>query len=617
MRTYPHSSREPSKQQTQTGAPEQPAKPIEGQPCPQKVSFQIQGMHCASCEVLIERNLKKLESVQEVQVNHLTGQAHITCSRVPQLQDLQDAVKADGYTVLPCKQGSSFKPKAFQKKTLRDYTEMGAMALLFLLLFQIFSRLPFVPRGFGISQNMSYGFIFVIGLVASVSSCIAVTGGLLVAVAATYSERQMASGPFQKVKPYLFFNLGRVVSYTTFGALIGALGSVFTLSPRLNGVVTVLASVAMLLLGFQLLKLFPWARKLQPNMPKFLAHRIYDASRKPSNMAPLLVGAGTFFLPCGFTQALQLYVLSKGNAGTGALTMLAFSLGTLPALLSLGTLSGLITGTVQRYFLKFSGVLVILLGLFSLNNGLTLAGVPFAPSTVLAQIGSRHTQATGGTAAKVVDGKQVISMKVEGLEYVPSTFTVVQGVPVEWHVDGTQAEGCAQILTVPDLGLTVYLPPQGTKTIVFVPKQTGNLQFTCPMAMTTAGAGFTVVPNTQGIVPNPAVSASASGSGNPSSQGCSPDQKGCHVQKLNMAITEADGFSPTSFTVKKGMPVELTIDVQTVPAGCMNTMVIPAFNVAHTFTLGKNVLQFTPTDTGVFPITCSMGTAYGQLAVLN
>ncbi len=79
MRTYSHSSREHSKQRTQTGAPEQPAKPIEGQPCPPKVSFQIQGMHCASCEVLIERKLKKLESVQEVQVNHLTGQAQRLC----------------------------------------------------------------------------------------------------------------------------------------------------------------------------------------------------------------------------------------------------------------------------------------------------------------------------------------------------------------------------------------------------------------------------------------------------------------------------------------------------------------------------------------------------------
>src|SRR6266436_6358384 len=143
-----HTSQGKFKQRTQTATLEQPVKQVRLPPRPQKVDFQIQGMHCASCEVLIERKLKKLESVQEVQVNYLTGQAHITCSRVPQLRDVQDAVKADGYTVLPCKTGSSFKPKAFQKKKPRDYAEMGAIALLLLLLFQIFSRLPFVPRGF-------------------------------------------------------------------------------------------------------------------------------------------------------------------------------------------------------------------------------------------------------------------------------------------------------------------------------------------------------------------------------------------------------------------------------------------------------------------------------------
>ena len=610
-----HTSHGKFKQRTQTATLEQPVKQVKPQPRPQKVDFQIQGMHCASCEVLIERKLKTLESIQEVQVSYATGKAQLLCSRVPQLRDLQNAVKADGYRILPWKNQSRFKPRAFQKNTTRDYVEMGAVLLILLVLYQVFSRFQLLPRGFGISQNMSYGFVFLMGLVASVSSCIAVAGGLLVGVAATYSERQTASGPFQKLKPYLFFNIGRVVSYTAFGAVIGALGSVLTLSPRLSGMITVVASVAMLVLGFQLLKLFPWMRKLQPKMPKFLAHKIYDVSGKPSNVTPLLVGAGTFFLPCGFTQALQLYVLSQGNPLTGALTMLAFSLGTLPALLSLGALSGLATGTARRYFVKFSGVLVILIGLFSMNNGLTLAGAPFAPTTLLAQISSANAPVTGSTTAQIVDGKQVVSMKVLGLEYVPSTFTVVQGVPVEWHVDGSQAEGCAQVLTVPDLGLTAYLPPQGTKTIVFIPRETGSLRFSCPMAMTTAGAMFTIIPNTQGIVANPAVSASGTGDSSP--QRCPPHQAGCYVQKLNAEITDTTGLSPNSFTVRKGMPVELTIDVQAVPAGCMSTMVIPAFNVAHTFTAGKNVLQFTPMDIGVFPITCSMGRAFGQLTVTD
>jgi plastocyanin domain-containing protein len=260
-------------------------------------------------------------------------------------------------------------------------------------------------------------------------------------------------------------------------------------------------------------------------------------------------------------------------------------------------------------------VLVILIGLFSMNNGLVLAGAPFAPTTLLAQIGSTHVPSAGKSSPKIIDGKQVLSMKVVGLKYTPSTFTVVQGIPVEWHIDGSQAEGCAQVLTVPTLGITAYLPAQGSKTVVFVPKDLGDLSFSCPMGMTTPGATLTVVPNTQGIVANRALTAS--GTGEPAVQGCSSQQSGCHVQKLSAEISDTNGFAPNSFTVRKGMPVELTIDVQTVPAGCMSTMVIPAWNVAHTFTPGKNVLQFTATETGVFPIACSMGTAFGQLTVTD
>jgi plastocyanin domain-containing protein len=84
-------------------------------------------------------------------------------------------------------------------------------------------------------------------------------------------------------------------------------------------------------------------------------------------------------------------------------------------------------------------------------------------------------------------------------------FTVRQGIPVEWQADGSQAQGCARVLTVPDLGLTASLPQQGSKTIVFVPKQAGNLRFSCPMALTTPDAMFMVV-STQsqsGVISSP------------------------------------------------------------------------------------------------------------------
>ena len=162
------------------------------------------------------------------------------------------------------------------------------------------------------------------------STCLAVSGGLLLAIAAKYNEKNPLVSGWQKFKPHIFFNVGRIVSYTLLGGAIGALGSIFTISSAAAGIITILASIIMIFMGLQLLGIFPWLNGIQIKMPKFLAHKIYDASsQKAGKTSSFLFGAATFFLPCGFTQALQLYVLGTGDFVTGALTMLAFSIGTL------------------------------------------------------------------------------------------------------------------------------------------------------------------------------------------------------------------------------------------------------------------------------------------------
>lgn len=476
-----------------TQAPPQSEQENIQQP-PQRAVFRVQGIHCASCVVRIERKLKQIEGVQKVEVDGITGKAELFCSCVPPVDQLHQAVQTDGYAILVWEDQKETTSVSVEKNTARDYLEIGLITLGLIGLFLALSHWSFLPKGIGVSDNMSYGIVFVFGLIASVSSCAAATGGLLIGMTTAYNERGVVSGSLRKLRPALLFNLGRILSYTFFGAVIGSLGSVFTLSPQLNGSIALVAALVMLLLGIQLLKLFPWTRRFQPRMPKFIAHKVYDASGKPSQMAFFLVGTGTFFLPCGFTQALQIYVLGRGNVVVGALTMLIFSLGTFPALLSFSAISSLFTGGFQRYIVKVSGVLVLLIGLVNFSSGLAIAGftLPASAATTLPQ----SAQATKDQLAPFVNGKQIVSMKVVGFTYTPSTFTVVAGIPVEWHVDGSQAEGCADVLTVPDLGVNAVLPVQGSKTIVFVPPRSGTLSFRCPMAMTTAGARFIVLPHT-------------------------------------------------------------------------------------------------------------------------
>ncbi|MDP2668556.1 MAG: sulfite exporter TauE/SafE family protein [bacterium] len=445
-----------------------------------KVKLKIRGMHCASCEILIERKFKQVAGIEKVKVNHANGKAELICSCEPDLHQLNKLVKEDGYQVSSWNDRGMGTNAIVHKNTFMDYLEIGWVFFVMVSLYYILKQLDFLPD-ISVTQRMSYGLIFVIGLVAAVSSCIAVVGGLLLALAGKYNESHPELSGIQKFKPHIYFNAGRITGYTVFGAAVGALGSVITLSPKVNGYLMILVSVVMLMLGFQLLHLFPGLRRFSPKMPKFISYKIHDLSTKESRGAPFVLGSLTFFLPCGFTQALQLYVLASGDWKIGALTMLTFSLGTLPALISLSAVSSFAKGVFQKHFLRFAGVLIVLLAVFNINNGLTLAGYSF------------DFKQPDAPPINIVSGKQIVKMKVSGYTYAPNRFTVVEGVPVEWQIDGGGAAGCGRVIVMPSLGISKYLIPEGITIITFTPVKAGDIPFNCSMGMMTRGSGFTVI----------------------------------------------------------------------------------------------------------------------------
>jgi plastocyanin domain-containing protein len=93
-----------------------------------------------------------------------------------------------------------------------------------------------------------------------------------------------------------------------------------------------------------------------------------------------------------------------------------------------------------------------------------------------------------------VNGKQVVSMKVVDFTYLPHVFEVMQGVPVEWRIDASQAVGCGQFLLAPSLGVRRLLSPVSTTFISFTPRASGEFAFNCGMGMMTPGSKFIVVP---------------------------------------------------------------------------------------------------------------------------
>jgi uncharacterized protein len=453
---------------------------------PRELDVHIGGMHCVNCPGLVESRIRSLPQVETVKVLYPEGRAIITLKDPVSLEALQNVVIQDGYTV-------SAEAPTSRMASMRDLAEIAGAFVVLAALVLALQHFHLLPQGFGITDQMSYGLIFVIGLVASVSSCLAVTGGLMVALAAEYNQANEKLSDQQRIVPLVYFNVGRLISYTLLGGVVGAIGSALTLSAPVTGALTLLAAAVMILLGLHMLRIIPSLSTILPGLPRAFSERIQKVASGNTKRAAFALGALTFFLPCGFTQALQLYVLGKASFTVGALTMLAFALGTLPALVSLSAISSFARGAFQKHFMRFAGAAVVLLGLMNIQSGLVLSNQGTAPS-----VAATETKIPGAAEIAQSGDAQRITMKVVGLDYQPNQFTVKVGQPVQWWIDGSEAEGCGRLLIAPQLGIRKILSDSSTTLISFTPTRTGEFPFNCGMGMMTPGSKITVIADGKG-----------------------------------------------------------------------------------------------------------------------
>lgn len=328
-------------------------------------TFHVNGMHCKSCVLLTESELSEIKEVSSVKASlgktsvEVTGDfgdkdvEHIA-------MDLSEVLKPHGYTLSV--------EKHTQAVSWSDFKIAVPAALLFIAFFIVLQKLGIV--NLINASKVNYGTAFVVGLIASVSTCMAVVGGLVLSMSANFAKEG------DKVRPQVLFHLGRLVSFFILGGVIGALGSTFQLGLTGTFVLNSFVAIVLLILGINLLDIFPWAKKLQPTMPGFIGKRMHSFKNINHTLTPLLVGVATFFLPCGFTQSMQIYSLTTGSFWTGSLTMLSFALGTLPVLgiLSFSSL-GISKKAQSGVFFKATGIVVLFFGIFNLISSLVGIGL--------------------------------------------------------------------------------------------------------------------------------------------------------------------------------------------------------------------------------------------------
>jgi hypothetical protein len=254
-----------------------------------------------------------------------------------------------------------------------------------------------------------------------------------------------------------------------------------------------LVAVVMTVLGVRLTGLSPRIAGWSPTLPGGLGRRLgLDGGEVSSysDTRAAALGAASFFLPCGFTQAVQIYALSTGSPLVAGAIMAAFALGTVPGLLALGGLPSLLPKASRPAFLQAIGVIVIGFALLNGMAGLRLAGL--MPEFGVAAAGTPGVTLEGGfqtlRTAQVSDG------------YQPSSASLYAGIPTRWIIDSQDGGSCAVFLQVPALGIAVTLQP-GENVIDLPALQAGRVQYMCSMGM--YGGQLTVVDG-----PPPAAGAS-------------------------------------------------------------------------------------------------------------
>jgi sulfite exporter TauE/SafE len=387
------------------------------------------------------------------------------------LKQIQQKIEKLGYTISsqPTKK-SNIKLSASKKQWVY------ALIIVFIL-YKLYSGLQKTGllSFFDSTESVGYGAAFLIGIVASLSTCLAIIGAVVISFGAKY---QRAGTKFERtIQPHLLFHVGRVASFFVLGGLLGLLGSIFTFSPFIMAWFSLLIAFILIWLGLNILGFAPSLTAAGIHMPKKFLRHWQRLENSEHHLAPAILGAATFFLPCGFTQSMQLLAMTSGSFWIGGMTLAAFALGTLPVLLGIGIISSKSQNKKYTVFKLVTGIIIVLFGWYSLSAASAILGIS------LPTIGS-NTVSTGQdtTPLQSTENVQTVYMTVDYSGYTPNTIRIKNNVPVRWIIDVTQISGCTNEIIIPTLGLSKKLTT-GKNYVTFTPRKKGRLGFSCWMGM--------------------------------------------------------------------------------------------------------------------------------------
>ena len=345
---------------------------------------------------------------------------------------------------------------------------------------------------------------FITGITTGGLSCLAVQGGLLASSLAhqieqdyleqTVKNKKTKQKPIPRLNsafPIFLFLVAKITAYTLLGALLGWLGSYLTLSPMTRAMLMIAIGIFMIGNALRMFNAHPIFRYFSIEPPKFITRYIRRTAKGTDTFTPLFLGALTVFIPCGITQAMMATALGTGSMAMGAALMFAFVLGTSPIFFIVAYLTTELGARLEKFFMRFVAVVVLILGFVTLDGGLNVLGSPLSFQNLTRNlIPSENISSPDANSPQVIaDGELVLTVHNGG--YFPRTLKAPAGKDFILNLVTDKTYSCARDFVIPALDYYELLPDTGIVKVTIPAQAKGSrLFFTCSMGMYTGQIVF-------------------------------------------------------------------------------------------------------------------------------
>lgn len=217
-------------------------------------------------------------------------------------------------------------------------------------------------------MDISYLLAFATGILGGFGHCIGMCGPIV----AAYSLQRIIpadknnSFMFSSITPHMFYNSGRISTYIFIGGLMGLAGSFVDIAARLAGIqnfISIAAGIFMIAMGLGIVGAWRGLNMLEKHN-NFVLRLIKAFASERSVWRYYPIGVLMGFLPCGLSYSIFIASAGTGNAVSGMTVSAMFGLGTLPALLSFGTIITYLGAKTRGIIYRAGGLVVIAMGLY-------------------------------------------------------------------------------------------------------------------------------------------------------------------------------------------------------------------------------------------------------------